>query len=323
MGSLGESERQARRERLRERRRRRRGVVLAAVLAAGLLVAAVALLAGGGSGSHRARGASAGTGVVRGGKSVRRAGADAGRWTAPAAAVPATAIHMGPIPPAQPGPAHVYTHGPTAGRMVALTFDDGFCAACVKRIVDVLTQTGAHATFFPNGRYASSWEPQAARIRLLISYGQLVVGNHTFHHVDAPAVGSAAFAADLQQNEQWIERTFGVTARPFFRPPYGAYDGGTIAAAGAAGSTRVIMWSGTVADSSLRTPAYILHAIRYWAKPGAIILMHGNYPTTARILPQILALLHRMRLRPVTIAELLGGSPYPPARPPIGGSSSG
>jgi peptidoglycan-N-acetylglucosamine deacetylase len=297
MGSLSESERQARRERERRRRTRRRLGAVGVVLVAAVAVV-VALASGGGSVSRP---------VGRAQRTMAAA-----RRRVPKA--PPTLVPLGPIPPATPGTAHVYMHGPTRGRMVALTFDDGFCRACVKRIVDVVLRTGAHATFFPNGRYAASWNPQAARIRTLVERGQLIVGNHTFHHVDAPAVGSVAFAADLQENEQWIERTFGVTARPFFRPPYGAYDSGTLAAAAAAGSTHVIMWSGTVADSSPRSAPYILHAIRYWAKPGAIILMHGNYPTTARILPQILALLHRMRLRPVTIAELLGGSPYQPRR---------
>ena len=299
MGSPTEAERHARREQARSRRTRRRRLTALAtvVLAAGVVVA---LVAGGGSGKPSpARVAGTGSGTVT------HAVARHGNVASPRAHVP-----IGAIPAAAPGTAHVFTHGPAAGRMVALTFDDGFCAACVARIVDVLLRTGAHATFFPNGRYAASWDPQAAKIRTLVQRGQLIVGNHTFHHVDAPVVGASVFAADLQENERWIERTFGLTGRPFLRPPYGAYDGGTIAAAGAAGYTHVIMWSGTVADSSLRTIPYLLHAIRYWAKPGAIILMHGNYPPTAHALPQILALLHKMRLRPVTIEELIGGSSY-------------
>jgi peptidoglycan-N-acetylglucosamine deacetylase len=306
MGSLSQSDREARRERARRQRKARRRLVMLGAAVAVVVAIVVALAGGGGSPTHRRPVAPAAPAGSGGSRQPARAAAKR--------AVPVV-VHLRAIPPLQPGPAHVYTHGPTAGRMVALTFDDGFCRACVKRIVDVLMWTGAHATIFPNGRYAASWDPQARRIRTLVERGQLIVGNHTFHHVDAPAVGAAAFAADLQENEQWIERTFGVTARPFFRPPYGAYGGGTLAAAGAAGSTHVVMWSGTVADSSPRTAAYTLHAIRYWAKPGAIILMHGNYPTTARILPRILALLHQMRLRPVTIAELLGGSPYRPLRP--------
>ncbi len=302
MAGVGEQERRDRRAAARKRTQRRRRAALGALVAVAVLAGVViAAAAGGGRSTPPVRARVVGASVD--GRQGRGGGAAH-------VAAPAIRVHLGAIPASRPGPAHVFTHGPTSGRRVALTFDDGFCASCVARIVAVLLRTGAHATFFPNGRYAASWDPQAAKIRTLVERGQLIVGNHTFHHVDAPAVGAAAFSADLQENEQWLERTFGLTGRPFLRPPYGAYDSGTLSAAGADGYTHVIMWSGTVADSNLRTIPYILHAIRHWARPGAIILMHGNYRPTAQALPQILALLRRMRLRPVTIAELLGGSPY-------------
>lgn len=288
----------SRRRAERERRTRRRRLVSgAALLAAALAVGAVALAAGGGGSKTRADG---GSGAPRAHGSGT---GDTLRARPPAAPPP----RLGPIPPARPGPAHVLTRGDPRRRDVALTFDDGFCARCVAGIVAALQRTGAHATFFPNGRYAASWDPQAPAIRALVARRQLVVGNHTFNHVQATAVGPAAFGADLQRNELWIERTFHVTGRPFVRPPYGAYDQGTLAAAGALGYTTVVMWSGTVADSSPRTIPYLLNAIRYWARPGAIILMHGNYPATPRALPEILRILRSKRLRPVTIAELARG----------------
>ena len=67
------------------------------------------------------------------------------------------------------------------------------------------------------------------------------------------------------------------------------------------------MWSGTLADSSQRTHAYLLRAIRYWGKPGAIILGHGNYPGTGAVLPQIIAILDARGLRTMTVSELLAG----------------
>jgi peptidoglycan/xylan/chitin deacetylase (PgdA/CDA1 family) len=301
---LSQAERLARRTAARRQRRAQRRLVAVGAL---LLVALVVVLAVGlfaaGSVPHlrqpiadaaRASGMSGGT----------HGGGAAGGHVA------AASVKLGAIPAARPGTAHVIQQGPTRGGMVALTFDDGFCAACVARIVGTLQRTGAHATFFPNGTYAASWDPQAKAIRALVARGQLIVGNHTFHHVDAPAVGAPAFAADLRLNEQWIERTFGLTGRPFFRPPYGAFNAGTVAAAGQEGYTKVIMWSGTLADSNVRSKPYILNAIRHWARPGAIILMHGNYAPTSELLPQILALLKQKHLRPVTIQELIGGSPY-------------
>jgi peptidoglycan/xylan/chitin deacetylase (PgdA/CDA1 family) len=203
-----------------------------------------------------------------------------------------------------PGTAKVVTEAQGNPRQVALTFDDGFCPDCVKKIVDTLESSGAHATFFPNGRYAASWDPQADRIKQMVASGQLTLGNHTFSHGVSTQIGAEAFGQDLQRNEDWIQKTFGLTGRPWFRPPYGDYNSGTVAKAGELGYTNVVMWSGTVADSSPRTPKYILNAIKYWAKPGRIILMHGNYPATAQALPKILTMLKGMNLQPVTMAEL-------------------
>lgn len=278
-----------RREEARRRVRRRRITLLAPVIAICALGAAAVLASNGSNGGSGQSASSPANG--------KPAAADPGGSRRP--------VHLPSIAPPQPGIARVIMHGAHRPE-IALTFDDGFCRACVARTISVLARTGAHATIFPNGVYAASWEPQAATVRRLIAHGQLTVGNHTFLHHDAVAESASAFETDLVRDENWIERTFGVSARPFFRPPYGAHNASTLAVAGHNGYTKVIIWSGTVADSSVRTPAYILAAIRHWAAPGAIILMHANYPATSAVLPQILDILKQRGLRPVTLQELLG-----------------
>ena len=271
-----------------DRTRRRRLIVVLAVLAS-VAVAAIAGLAASGS---------------RGGREQRLAALSSAQLVEPRSALREPVRRLR-IEPAHPGVARVGLQGPPR-REVALTFDDGFCARCVARIVQTLARTGAPATIFPNGRFSRAWDPVARTIRRLVAAGRLTIGNHTFMHYDAVLESAAALRSDLAADERWIERTFGVSARPFFRPPYGAYNSRTLAVAGQLGLTKVIMWSGTVADSSPRTVGYILDAIRYWTHPGAIILMHANYPATAVALPQILAILHQRGLRPVTLAQLLG-----------------
>jgi peptidoglycan/xylan/chitin deacetylase (PgdA/CDA1 family) len=220
-------------------------------------------------------------------------------------------LHHGPrlrplrILPAHPGIARVFQRGPRRAE-IALTFDDGDCPTCVARIIHFLARTGTHATIFPNGRYGPSWDPLAPAVRRLVAEARLTIGNHTFLHRDALLESLAALRSDLTANERWIEEKFQVSARPFFRPPYGAYNSATLAVAGELGYTKVIMWSGTVADSSVRTTGYILDAIRHWAKPGAIILLHGNYPATSLALPGIIAILRQRGLQPVTLTKLLG-----------------
>jgi peptidoglycan/xylan/chitin deacetylase (PgdA/CDA1 family) len=108
----------------------------------------------------------------------------------------------------------------------------------------------------------------------------------------------------VQRSEDWIQKTFTLSGRWWFRAPYGDHNASIDAAAGARGYRQAIMGSGTVADSQPRSVGYILDAIDYWAKPGAIILMHANCPATAKALPKIFRMLEKRRLEPVTLAEL-------------------
>lgn len=205
------------------------------------------------------------------------------------------------------GPPGIVRLGPRR-REVALTFDDGYCGRCAASIVRTLRTTGAHATFFPNGVYGpSSWDKLARAIRELVARGQVAFGNHTFTHRDARSESAATLGADLRRNESWIRRTFHTSARPFFRPPYGSYNQAAAAVAGSLGYPQLVLWSGTLADSSPRSVPYLEKALRFWARPGAIILAHANYPATARALPALLRILRRRQLRTVTLPELLGG----------------
>lgn len=302
MAGLSDSQRRDRRARKRAAARtRRRRTALAAVAAVVAAIGLVVALSSGGSGDTS-------VGPVA---AIETAATGTGRRREARTAVePPALIPIDRIPPPVPGPAEVIQQGPAKGRMVALTYDDGFCAECVDLLIRNLERTGAHATLFPNGSYEGPWRPHARRIRRLVARGQVIVGSHTYSHVNSPAVGAAAFGEDLRRNEEWIQQTFGLTGRPYLRPPYGAFDGGTLAAAGEQGYTKVVMWNGTVADSTDPSAAYILNAIRHWARPGSIILLHANYRRTPEVLPQMLQILRRKRLRTATLEELIGGSPY-------------
>ena len=292
MSYLSPSDLAARREAARRRGLRRRVVAVAA--AAGLIALAVMALVISSSSSSSSSAAPAAPSAQA---SPRHYVSRVAHRNAP--------VVLPPIQPAHPGLAKVFTQGP-ARPEVALTIDDGFCTPCVARLIRTLARSHAHATIFPNGRYSAAWGPMAPAIRRLVAAGQLTIGNHTFLHLSALEESSIGLQTDLERNEAWIESTFRVSSRPFFRPPYGAYNSSALAVAGQLGYTKVIMWSGTVADSNVRTVGYILGAIRHWARPGAIILMHGNYPATSLALPQILTLLRERGLRPVTLSEMLG-----------------
>jgi len=231
--------------------------------------------------------------------------------TASPTSPPPSAATPVPIPPPVPGPAQVIWHGPpaaVAARQVAITIDDGFCAECAQAYATLAQTTGIHITFNPNGCYGEIWTPLASTLRPLVEAGQVQIGNHTFNHWDLTKLSDAQITAQLEQNEEWIQRTYGITARPWWRPPYGYHNARTDEVAASIGYTNVLMWNGSYGDSSLLKPAELLNIARQYFHPGAIMLGHANYPTVTQVFPQLAQIMANRGLHAVTLDEMFGTS---------------
>jgi peptidoglycan/xylan/chitin deacetylase (PgdA/CDA1 family) len=216
-----------------------------------------------------------------------------------------------PIPPPVPGTAQVIWHGPpaaVAARQVAITIDDGYCAPCARAYATLAQTTGIHITFNPNGCYGEIWTPLATTLKPLIEAGQVQIGNHTFNHYALTKLSDAQITAQLEQNEEWIQQTYGITARPWWRPPYGYHDARTDELAASIGFTNVLMWNGSYGDSTLLKPAELLRIAGQYFQPGAVMLGHANYPTVTRVFPQIAQIIADRGLHPVTLDEMFGTS---------------
>ena len=216
-----------------------------------------------------------------------------------------------PIPPPAPGPSQVIWQGPpaaVAARQIAITIDDGFCAECVHAYVALAQATGIHITFNPNGCYGYIWTPLAKALKPLIEAGQVQIANHTFNHWWLTRLADGQITAQLAQNEEWIEKTYGITGRPWWRPPYGAYDERTKELAASIGYTNVLMWNGSYGDSTLLRPRVLLNLAREYLRPGVVMLGHANYPTVTHLFPEIAKVIASRGLHPVTLDEMFGTS---------------
>jgi peptidoglycan-N-acetylglucosamine deacetylase len=216
-----------------------------------------------------------------------------------------------PIPPPAPGPSQVIWQGPpesVAARQVAITIDDGFCAECARAYAALCEATGIHITFNPNGCYGEIWTPLAKILKPLIEAGQVQIGNHTFNHWWLTDLTDAQVTAQLEQNEEWIEQTYGVTARPWWRPPYGAYDERTNELAASIGYTNVLMWNGSFGDSTPIPARVIMELAREYFHRGVVMLGHANYPEVSHVFPRIAEIIASRDLHPVTLDEMFGTS---------------
>jgi peptidoglycan-N-acetylglucosamine deacetylase len=227
--------------------------------------------------------------------------------TTPAPPPPA----LPPIPPPAPGPSQVIWQGPpkaAAARQVAITIDDGYCAECAEAYAALAQATGIHITFNPNGCYGDIWTPLAKILKPLIEAGQVQIGNHTFNHWWLTELSDSQVTGQLEQNEEWIEQTYGITARPWWRPPYGAHDERTDELAASIGYTNVLMWNGSYGDSTPLRPRAILALAREYLRPGVVMLGHANHPAVTRIFPQLAEIVAARGLHPVTLDEMFGTS---------------
>lgn len=216
-----------------------------------------------------------------------------------------------PIPPPAPGPSQVIWQGPpaaVAARQVAITIDDGYCAECAQAYAALAQATAIHITFNPNGCYGDIWTPLAKTLKPLIEAGQVQIGNHTFNHRWLTDLTDTQITAQLEQNEEWIEQTYGITARPWWRPPYGAYDERTNELAASIGYTNVLMWNGSYGDSTPLRPRAILALAREYLHPGVVMLGHANHPTVTHLFPQLAEIVAARALHPVTLDEMFGTS---------------
>ena len=213
-----------------------------------------------------------------------------------------------PIPAPSPGTARQVFEVSGPGRNIVLTVDDGYDKATVAAYVRFCVDTGIHLTFSPNGVYAAEWEPHAAVLRPLIARGQVQIVNHTYSHANLRALSSAGIRREVTRNDLWVQRTFGITTRPWLRPPYGYRNGRTDAVAGELGYTRTLLWNGTLGDSAVISPQTLLAQARRYLQPGTIMLGHANPPTVTHLYDQLVTLIRDRQLIPLTLDEAFGTS---------------
>lgn len=220
-----------------------------------------------------------------------------------------------PIPPPHPGTARVVSSAagaswdpPATTNQIVLTVDDGYDKATVAAYAEFANRTGIPLTFNPNGCYRDIWNQHAEALKPLIEKGQVQLGNHTFTHQAVTGRSASAIQDDIHRNEEWINKTFGITTRPYFRPPFGYHNAETDQAAADAGWTRILMWDGTLGDSNLLTPKGLMDNARQWIKAGRIVLGHANHPTVTHLYDQIEQLITERKLVPVTLDTMFGTS---------------
>lgn len=216
----------------------------------------------------------------------------------------ASATSSNPVPEARAwtGP---QTGLPGEGKYIAWTVDDGADPEVVRAYAEFSQRTGTRLTFFINGQYPAFRQHRDLLLPLVKS-GQLQIANHTYSHAALTSLTDEQIVQELTRNDEEIRRLFGVSSKPYFRPPYGYYDARVLAAAASCGFTRPVLWYGSLADSSNISSAEVYAYAEKYALAQHIVIGHLNYQGVVSELDRIRALLDRRGLKTVTIRDYYG-----------------
>jgi peptidoglycan/xylan/chitin deacetylase (PgdA/CDA1 family) len=201
--------------------------------------------------------------------------------------------------------ADAVVRGPRGAQGVALTFDDGPHPRWTRRVLEVLAERDAKATFFLIGRKAERY-PEIVRA---IAEAGHSVGLHSYAHDRLFAMrGTQRVRADLERGIATIERVTG--RRPLlFRPPIGHTTPVIVRVADALDLT-VVGWSIAGRDglASARSPDVVAR-VRRDMRDGAIVLLHDapergeREPAAVAALPAILDVIAAQGLDTVPLAR--------------------
>lgn len=200
------------------------------------------------------------------------------------------------------------THGPRGSRRVALSFDDGPDPEITPKVLDVLREGGAKATFFVIGKSLAA-QPELARRMLAEGH---VLGNHSWRHSRLQNFYFAKHhGEEIDRCEQAIAALAGDARPVLYRPPVGLKSGDLASAAYRRG-LNLVAWSLHSRDTRQPDPERVAARVLAKIRGGDIVLLHDGHDLPGRqrpLCPQAVRLilrgLHERGLECVTIPELL------------------
>lgn len=194
---------------------------------------------------------------------------------------------------------------PSAGKRIALTFDDGPNPKNTPAILELLKQYDARATFFLVG-WRVKENPELAQRTLREGHE---IGNHSYYHkYFRRGIPTAEIEDDMIKAHRLIEEVTG-TAPHLYRPPGGYYNQQLVDVA-RANDYRIVMWSWHQDTKDWSSPGVqrIVNKVLNSARNGDIVLMHDvaeGHSQTVEALKTILPELKKRGYSMVTVSELM------------------
>lgn len=188
---------------------------------------------------------------------------------------------------------------------VALTFDDGPNPEHTPKVLDLLAQYDARATFFLVGEQV---ERHPDLVRRIAAEGH-AIGNHTYSHVRCRELELSALSAEIERTDLALVAALGSGERalPLFRPPFGELRVTQAAHLARTGRT-LAYWNQDTRDYRDASAAEIA-ALGPTLTAGDIVLLHDRFPATVEALPALLQALQAKGLEARTLGPAMDSQP--------------
>jgi peptidoglycan/xylan/chitin deacetylase (PgdA/CDA1 family) len=190
--------------------------------------------------------------------------------------------------------------GGADSRSIHLTFDDGPHPSHTPRLLDVLRQHGARATFFIVGRNAQR-HPEI--VRRIAAEGH-AIGNHSYSHGQPSRTSARQLLDEVSRTRELLEH---LTDQPItlFRPPHGKVTAAKLTRLWLTGQC-IVLWNVDPKDFQCTCAGEL--SAKFQANPvrgGDVVLLHDTVPHAIEVLPQVIEAAHGAGLRFETLTSLL------------------
>lgn len=195
---------------------------------------------------------------------------------------------------------------------VSLTFDDGPDPEVTPRVLDLLDQHHARASFFCVGEKAAA-HPEL--VREIARRGHSVENHSHGHHHAFALHGLGGLRREVQAAQATLTRITG-TAPAFFRAPAG-FRSPLLDPIMASCGLRYVSWTRRGFDTVQRDAAAVLRRLIRGLRAGDILLLHDGAsartregePVVLAVLPALLDHLAGRGLKPVALRSACGDGP--------------
>jgi len=202
---------------------------------------------------------------------------------------------------------NIYFKGPSETDTFAITFDDGPHYNNTPRLLKLLSDFNAKATFFMTGSNALK---NKALVREVSQQGHLI-GNHSLNHLKKIFLSPQELMHEIKTTKDILED---IISKPvtLYRPPYGFVSPFLLSICKKS-DLKIIMWSIQTHDYRRENYQVIINRTMKKIRAGSIILFHEgrfndaslDYSNTIETVRFILNKSLSMKIKPATVNRVL------------------